>query len=248
MRAEGLVARPKPRRRVGTADSLHAEPIAPNRLQRQFGSAGVAVNRVLVGDITYLPTREGFLYLAAVLDLSSRRCVGWAMRDTLEVDLVLSALHMAPDARHSAPGLIFHSDPGCQYASAAHREALAEARMLASMSGKGDCYDNAVAESFFFTLEFELLRHSDWLSKRGTTGNAAIPPWGMLAPRTTKQDGRAPRSFSIPTCPPFRGKFIMHTTLSPQVRSGICFLPCVGIDPNLNTESHRVDGGQCLFE
>jgi transposase InsO family protein len=162
MRAEGLVARPKPRRRVSTTDSRHAEPIAPNRLQRQFDPAEVAVNRVWVGDITYLPTREGFLYLAAVLDLSSRRCVGWAMRDTLEVDLVLSALHMAREARHPAPGLIFHSDRGSQYASAAHREALAAAGMLASMSGQGDCYDNAVAESFFATLEFELLQQSDW--------------------------------------------------------------------------------------
>jgi putative transposase len=97
--------------------------------------------------------------------VSSSRCVGWAMRDTLEVDLVLSALHMARKARHPAPGFIFHSGRGSQYASAAHRDALAVARMLASISGKGDCYDNAVAESFFATLEFELLRQSDWYTR-----------------------------------------------------------------------------------
>jgi putative transposase len=162
MRDAGLVARTTRRVRVGTTDSKHAEPIAPNRLGRQFDVHGVAVNRVWVGDITYIPTREGFLYLATVLDLGSRRCVGWAMRDTLEVDLVLSALRMARDARRPAAGLIFHSDRGSQYAATAYRDELAAHAMLASMSGKGDCYDNAVAESFFATLEFELIMHSDW--------------------------------------------------------------------------------------
>ena len=114
MREAGLVARPKSRPRVATTDSDHAEPIAPNRLGRQFDVQGVAVNRLWVGDITYVPTREGFLYLSTVLDLASRRCVGWAMRETLEVDVVLSALRMAREARRPAPGLIFHSDRGSQ--------------------------------------------------------------------------------------------------------------------------------------
>lgn len=162
MREAGLVARPRRRRRVGTTDSCHQEPIAPNLLAREFGVHGLALNQVWVGDITYLPTREGFLYLATVLDLGSRRCVGWAMRDTMEVELVTSALRMARDARHPAPGLIFHSDRGSQYASAAYRDELAQHGMLASMSGKGDCYDNAVAESFFATLEFELVMRHDW--------------------------------------------------------------------------------------
>lgn len=118
----------------------------------------MALNRVWVGDITYIPTREGFLYLSTVLDLASRRCIGWAMRDTMEVDLVLSALR---EARQPAPGVIFHSDRGSQFASAAHRTELAAHGMLASMSGKGDCYDNAVAESFFATLEFELVMTHD---------------------------------------------------------------------------------------
>lgn len=162
MRDDGLVARSPARRRVVTTDSNHEHPIAPNRLGRAFDVNGVAINRVWVGDITYIPTREGFLYLATVLDLSSRRCVGWAMQDTMEAELVLSALRMARDARQPAPGLIFHSDRGSQYASDAYRQELAAHGMIASMSGKGDCYDNAVAESFFATLEFELLMKDDW--------------------------------------------------------------------------------------
>ena len=165
MRAEGLVARPRKRRRIVTTDSQHGDPIAPNLLARRFDVNGVALNRVWVGDITYLPTREGPVYLATVLDLGSRRCVGWAMRDTMEVELVLSALRMARDARQPEPGLLFHSDRGSQYASAEYRTELAAHGMLASMSGTGDCYDNAVAESFFATLEFELLMKSDWQTR-----------------------------------------------------------------------------------
>lgn len=165
MREEGLVARPRKARRICTTDSDHAHPIAPNLLVRQFDVNGVAVDRVWVADITYIPTREGVLYLAIVLDLGSRRCVGWAMRDTMEVELALSALRMARDARHPAPGLIHHSDRGSQYASGAYRDELAAHGMVASMSAKGDCYDNAVAESFFSTLEFELLMQHDWHSK-----------------------------------------------------------------------------------
>jgi transposase InsO family protein len=162
MREAGLQARPRRARRVMTTDSTHAEPIAPNLLARQFDVNGVGRDRVWVGDITYLPTREGPLYLAAVLDLGSRRCVGWAMRDTMEVELVVSALRMARDARHPAPGLIFHSDRGSQYAASAYRAALAAHGMRSSMSRKGNCYDNAVAESFFSTLEFELVMRADW--------------------------------------------------------------------------------------
>jgi putative transposase len=162
MREDGLVARPRKRGRVVTTNSKHAEPIAPNLLARQFDVNGVAVNRVWVGDITHIPTRAGPLYLATVLDLGSRRCVGWAMQDTMEVELVLSALRMACEARRPAPGLIFHSDRGSQYASGEYREELATHGMVASMSGRGDCYDNAVAESFFATLEFELLMKHDW--------------------------------------------------------------------------------------
>lgn len=162
MREDGLVARPRTRPRVVTTDSTHGDPIAPNRLGRQFDVEGVGLNEVWVADLTHIPTREGALYLATVLDLGSRRCVGWAIDDTMEVELALGALHMAREARRPAPGLIHHSDRGSQYAAADYRAALAVYGMVASMSAKGDCYDNAVAESFFSTLEFELLMKNDW--------------------------------------------------------------------------------------
>lgn len=165
MREEGLVARPRKRPRIATTDSNHDHPIAPNLLAREFDVNGVGINRVWVSDITYIPTREGLLYLATVLDLGSRRCVGWAMRDTLEVEVALSALRMARAARAPAPGLIHHSDRGSQYTSGDYRAELAAHGMIASMSGKGDCYDNAVAESFFSTLEFELLMKNDWQTR-----------------------------------------------------------------------------------
>jgi transposase InsO family protein len=162
MREDRLAARPRKARRVATTDSDHTEPIAPNLLARQFDVHGVAVNRVWVSDITYIPTREGWLYLATVLDLGSRRCVGWAMRDAIDVELALGALRMAREARHPAPGLIHHSDRGSVYAAEAYRAELGAHGMVASMSRKGNCYDNAVAESFFATLEFELLMKNDW--------------------------------------------------------------------------------------
>ena len=123
---------------------------------------GIRINQIWVADLTYIPTRAGTLYLATILDLGSRRCVGWAMRDTLDVELALGALRMARDARQPGAGLIHHSDRGSQYTAGAYRAALAAHGMIASMSGKGDCYDNAVAESFFATLEFELLMRNDW--------------------------------------------------------------------------------------
>ena len=165
MREDGLVARSPKRRRVSTTNSNHSDPIAPNLLARQFDVNGIAINSVWVADLTYIPTREGWLYLATELDLGSRRCVGWAMRDDMEVDLPLAALRMARQARRPGPGLIHHSDRGSQYAAREYRRELAAHGMIASMSGKGDCYDNAVAESFFATLEFELIMQNDWWTK-----------------------------------------------------------------------------------
>jgi putative transposase len=168
MRADGLVAR-APQRYVHTTDSDHAHPMAPNLLERQFGlhdGNGIrAVNRVWVSDITYVPTREGWLYLAVVLDLGSRRNIGWAMRDTLEAELALSALQMAIDARRPPPGVIHHSDRGVQYACDAYRAVLTQHGFRVSMSRKGDCWDNAVAESFFATLEWELLIQNDFQTR-----------------------------------------------------------------------------------
>jgi hypothetical protein len=162
MRQDGRRGRAPRGWRPTTTDSAHAHPIAPNLLGRQFDVKGVGLNRIWVSDITYVPTRSGWLYLATVLDLASRRVVGWAMRDTLDAELALSALRMAIAARHPAPGLIHHSDRGSQYACAAYQTLLAAHGMLPSMSRKANCWDNAVAESFFATLEFELIMNATW--------------------------------------------------------------------------------------
>ena len=162
MRTAGLVGRRPRGWRPVTTDSRHAYPIAPNLLDRQFAVNGIALNQVWVSDITYVPTREGWLYLAVVLDLASRRVVGWATRATLDAELALSALHLALDTRAPAPGLIHHSDRGAQYACTEYRALLAAHGMRASMSRRGNCWDNAVAESFFATLEAELLATHDW--------------------------------------------------------------------------------------
>jgi len=162
MRRDGLVARPRRGGRVQTTDSAHPLPVAPNLLDRQFDVNGVQINQVWVSDLTYVPTREGWLYLATVLDLASRRVVGWAMEETLASDIALRALRMAIGARRPAPGLIHHSDRGSQYAAVEYQALLAAHGMRPSMSRKANCWDNAVAESFFATLEQELIVRSDW--------------------------------------------------------------------------------------
>lgn len=166
MRQAGLVGEPGHRRGPRTTDSAHADPVAPNVLARQFDVHGVRqLDRVWVSDLTYVPTRDGWLYLAVVLDLASRRVVGWAMGASLEVGLALDALRMAIAARRPAAGLLHHSDRGSQYACAEYTMVLAAHGMLASMSRKGDCWDNAVAESFFATLERELIARRDWRTR-----------------------------------------------------------------------------------
>jgi putative transposase len=165
MRTEGIRAKRSRRFRV-TTDSNHAHPIAPNTLDRQFAVEQVgAVNQVWVGDITYLLTREGWLYLAILLDLGSRRIVGWAMRHTLEGALTRDALTMALRGRQPGPGLLHHADRGSQYAAGDYRKALARYGMVCSMSRVGNCWDNAVAESFFATLKRELADEADWATR-----------------------------------------------------------------------------------
>jgi transposase InsO family protein len=165
MREHGLVGRaPRPFRR--TTDSKHSLPIAPNLVARDFNPA--AKNQVWVADITYVRTWAGWLYLAVIIDLFSRRVVGWAIADHMRTELVLSALSMAFLARRPGPGLIFHSDRGSQYASRAHRAALDAHGAVCSMSRKGDCWDNAVAESFFGSLKQELLYRSTWATHDAT--------------------------------------------------------------------------------
>jgi putative transposase len=162
MRIAGLRGCAPRRRSVRTTDSSHAYPLAPNLLQRQFDVQGVALNQVWVSDITYVPTQEGWLFLAVVLDLASRRVVGWAMRDSLEAELATSALRMALLTRRPLAGLIHHSDRGVQYACSDYRAMLEQHGLRASMSRRGDCWDNAVAESFFATLEVELIDRRTW--------------------------------------------------------------------------------------
>lgn len=156
--------RGKRRRRFRvTTESEHDMPVAPNVLARDFSAS--APNQKWVGDITYIWTREGWLYLAVLIDLFSRRVVGWSMSESLATELPLRALHMALQARRPARGLIHHTDRGCQYASADYRSVLEQHGAVASMSRKGNCWDNAVAESFFATLKTELVRDIDFLTR-----------------------------------------------------------------------------------
>ena len=155
MRLQGLCGRAKGRFRVCTTDSHHDQPIAPNRLPDL--PAPSAPNPVWLGDITYVPTDEGWLYLAGILDLYSRRLTGWAMSVHINTELILAAWGMALTQRQPPAGLVFHSDRGVQYASHDYRQALENAQAITSMSRKGNCYDNAARESFWSTLKQELI-------------------------------------------------------------------------------------------
>ena len=168
MRKNGIVAKTKRRFKV-TTKSKHTHPIAENKLNQNFSAKGQ--NQVWVSDITYLWTREGWLYLAVVLDLFSRKIVGWSMSQSLGQEIVLQALSHALQRRHPAPGLIFHSDQGVQYACRAMRRLLAKHGITQSMSGKGNCYDNAVAESFFHTLKTELVYFEDYQTRAEARGS-----------------------------------------------------------------------------
>lgn len=163
MRENGLEARQK-RRFVHTTDSRHDDPIAPNVLARDFDVA--AANKIWVGDVTYIPTSQGWLYLAVLLDLFSRRIVGWATSVTNDTDLALAALERALRTRQPARGLVHHTDRGSPYASGDYRAALERHGIIASMSRTGDCWDNAVAESFFATLRAELVDDERYPTRR----------------------------------------------------------------------------------
>jgi len=169
MRENGLAARQK-RRFVHTTDSRHEYPIAPNVLDRNFDVQ--AANQAWVGDVTYIPTGEGWLYLAVLLDLFSRRVVGWATSATNDRDLALQALDQALRTRRPKRGLVHHTDRGSPYASDDYRSALDAGGIIASMSRTGDCYDNAVAESFFATLKAEHVDHEDFATR--AMGTASI--------------------------------------------------------------------------
>jgi len=156
MRLERIFARQRSKYRAATTDSRHGGPIAPNRLQKL---ALRRSNQVWVSDATGVLTAQGWLYLVAVLDVFSRRVIGWAMSPILDAPLVSAALRMALAQRRPAQSLILHSDRGSQFASAAYRQLLAGHGLVASMSRPGNCYDNAFIESFWSTLKYELVYH-----------------------------------------------------------------------------------------
>lgn len=169
MRAEGLRSKRTPAFRV-TTKSAHSHPIAENHLNRKFGIAlHPERNRSWVADMTYVPTREGWLYLAVVLDLASRRVVGWSIDKILDRPMTQRALEMALRNRRPPPGALHHSDRGGQYASHEYQRLLTQHGMRASMSRPADCWDNAVVESFFRTLKAELVNDAKWHTRKEAT-------------------------------------------------------------------------------
>lgn len=172
MAQDGLRAKRSKRFRV-TTDSRHAKMVHENVLARNF-TVGLP-GRALAGDITYLWTSEGWLYLAVVLEIGSRRVMGWAFRETLDAKLVTDALDMALGVRPLPPGAICHSDRGSQYGSDDVQAIIAQYHLRGSMSRKGNCWDNAVVESFFATLKGELVDDARWTTRREAT--SAVVQW-----------------------------------------------------------------------
>jgi len=162
MRENDIYAKTK-RKFKHTTDSNHKLPVAENLLNRQFTQS--EPNLAWVSDITYVPTREGWLYLATVQDLFSRKIVGWAMSHRIDRQLVIDSLRMAVGNRRPPPGLLHHSDRGSQYASNDYQDLLEEHGMTCSMSRKGNCWDNAVMESFYRSIKTELIHHEDFQTR-----------------------------------------------------------------------------------
>src|SRR5918997_6364389 len=163
MRQHGIRAAASRRFRPVTTDSRHGLPVVPNLLEQCFEAS--APNQVWLADLTYVPTGEGWLYLAAVLDLATRKIVGWAMRDHLRSELATAALLMAIQRQRPGPGLIHHSDRGSQYAAEAYAQQLALMGAKPSMSRTGCCYDNAPMQSFFHSLKVELVHQHRWTTR-----------------------------------------------------------------------------------
>ena len=162
MSINGIHAKTKKRFKV-TTNSKHNHPVAKNLLGQKFNAQ--RPNQLWASDITYIWTQEGWLYLAVIVDLFSRQIVGWAMSNHLGQELVLNALKQAIWRRRSQSGVIFHSDQGVQYACQAFRDLLQQYKFIQSMSGKGNCYDNAVVESFFHTLKTELIYFENYITR-----------------------------------------------------------------------------------
>ncbi len=168
MREAGIRSRTKKKFKA-TTNSRHNLPVAPNLLNQEFTVD--APDRTWVGDITYIHTREGWLYLAVLIDLFNRKVVGWSASSRMTRQLTIDALQMALDHRRPAPGLIHHSDRGSQYASGDYQKLLTKHQMICSMSRKGNCHDNAVAESFFRLLKTEWVNHHRYLSRSEATSS-----------------------------------------------------------------------------
>jgi putative transposase len=168
-RQDGIQAQRLTRFRI-TVENRHTSPPAPNLLRRQFSAS--APNRIWVGDMTFIRIRGGFLYLAVLIDLFARNVVGWCMHDRPNLEATLKALEMAIARRQPPPGLVHHTDQAPLYSAAPYRLLMQEHGMIASMSGRGNCYDNAVAESFFSNLKNELIHHCTFVSRE--TARAAI--------------------------------------------------------------------------
>jgi len=196
MRHEGLRAK-RSRRYQATTQSDATRPAAPNTLGRQF--AVRAVNRVWAGDVTACWTAEGWLYLAALLDLGSRRVVGWATSGTLDQTLTQAALRRALVQRQPAAGLLHHSDRGTPYTAAAYQAALTAAHVAVSMSRPGDCWDNAVMESFFATLKTELVHDARWGTRGAATAALAmyIEGWYNRRRRHSTLDYLSPAEYEL---------------------------------------------------
>lgn len=159
---DGIEAQRKRRFRL-TVENHHTTAPAPNLVQRQFRVG--EPNRIWVGDMTFIRTRAGFLYLAVLLDLFSRNVVGWSMHDRPNLEVALRALDMALERRRPTPGLVHHTDQGPLYSAYDYRQRMRAHGLVPSMSARGNCYDNAVAESFFSTLKNELVHHCDFASR-----------------------------------------------------------------------------------
>ncbi len=198
MREQRLVGRAK-RRFRRTTDSNHTSPIAPNVLARNFVTT--SPNQAWVTDVTYIATSEGWAYLAAILDLFSRRVVGWAISANNDTALALEALGAALRGRHVAAGLVHHSDRGSPYASDAYRAALATRGIIASMSRAGDCWDNAVAESFFATLRAELVDDERYAGRAAAASSIGeyIDGFYNLCRRHSYLDYVSPIEFELKT-------------------------------------------------
>ncbi|MCP9470293.1 MAG: IS3 family transposase [Nitrospira sp.] len=182
-RAHGLIARRMRRFRTMIEPHQFAPP-APNHLQQVFTAP--APNRIRAGDLTAIAPRAGWLYLAVLLDLYSRRVIGWAMSATPDKQVAVAALQMALAQRQLTPGLIHHSDQGALYTSGAYQQVLAQTRLVASMSRKGNCYDNAVVESFFSTLKNELIHDRDYHTRDEARAERACLHPGQAGQRALK--------------------------------------------------------------